>query len=106
MTQIIFISVFLIIINTLGQIFLKKAADKNTKRLYFLIFGYSLFLMAIFVSYYLMKIMELKYFTVIMSLIYITVLLSSVYIFKESLNKYKIIGTSLVFFGIVIFIGG
>lgn len=106
MTQIILISFFLIVINTLGQIFLKKAADKSTKKVYLLVFGYSLFFIAIVVSFYLMKIIELKYFTVIMSLIYITVLLSSIYIFKESLNKYKIIGTALVILGIIIFMGG
>lgn len=106
MTKIILISFFLIVINTLGQVLLKKAADGNSKKSYFLVLGYGLFLIAILVSFYLMKIMELKYFTVIMSLIYITVLFSSIMIFKEALNKYKVIGTSLVILGIIIFIGG
>lgn len=102
--KIILISVFLIIINTLGQISLKKATLVENK-LFYLAFGYFLFILAIVISFFLMKILELKYFTVIMSAIYISVLISSSIIFKEALDKNKIIGTILVISGIIIFIG-
>ncbi|WP_419767382.1 EamA family transporter [Arcobacter sp.] len=106
MIKVFLISTFLILINTIGQICLKQATLAKTKKIIYLILGYSLFVMAIIVSFYLMKIIELKYFTVIMSLIYLTVLLASTYIFKESLDKNKIIGTIVVMVGIIIFIGG
>ena len=102
--KIILISIFLIIINTLGQISLKKATLVKKKLLY-LAFGYFLFMLAIMISFFLMKILDLKYFTVIMSGIYISVLISSSVIFKEPLDKNKIIGTILVISGIIIFIG-
>lgn len=104
--QAIYIGFFLIFINTLGQVLLKKATLKNKGKMAYLFFGYLLFLIAIIVSFYLMKIIELKYFTVIMSLIYLAVLLASTFIFKESLDKNKIIGTIIVSLGIIIFIGG
>ncbi len=94
-------------INTTGQIFLKKATmTKGHMTIFFLSLGYILFIFAIITSFYLMKIIELKYFTVIMSSVYLSVLIASVYLFKEPLNKNKILGTILLTSGIIIFIGG
>lgn len=106
MIKILLISSFLILINTIGQVCLKQATLVKTKKKIYLALGYFLFLTAIVISFYLMKIIELKYFTVIMSLIYLTVLLASTYIFKESLDKNKIMGTIVVMLGIIVFIGG
>lgn len=101
----IYIGLLLITVNTVGQLLLKKATFDNVNKIALLSFGYLLFIIAIIISYYLMKFIELKYFTVIMSSTYITVLFSSAYLFKETLNKNKLIGTFIVVVGIVIFIG-
>ncbi|MGB5920467.1 EamA family transporter [Arcobacter sp.] len=106
MMQVWYIGFFLIFVNTLGQILLKKATLVNKRKMIYLSFGYVLFFVAVIVSFYLMKIVELKYFTVIMSSIYVTVLLMSAFIFQESLDKNKITGTILVILGIIVFIGG
>jgi small multidrug resistance pump len=98
-------TLFLIIINiaftTIGQVLLKLAAINQGK--FYLVSGYLLFLLVIASSFYLMKLIELKYFTVIMSLNYLTVYIFSVWIFKESINKNRIIGVALVMIGIIIF---
>jgi len=105
--EVVLISLFLVTINTVGQIFLKKAAlTKGHTTIWYLFLGYLLFIFAIITSFYLMKIIELKYFTVIMSSVYLLVLIASVYLFKEPLNKNKIFGTILLTSGIIIFIGG
>lgn len=98
-------TVVLIIINilftTVGQLLLKYAAIKNSKL--FLATGYFLFVLVVVASYFLMKLIELKYFTVIMSLNYLTVFFLSAYVFKEEINKTKLIGVFLIIFGIIIF---
>jgi len=99
--MITFLILINIVLTTFGQILLKFSVIKNNK--YYLFVGYFLFLLVIIASYYLMKLIELKYFTVIMSLNYLTVFILSILLFKESINKSKILGIILVVFGIVIF---
>lgn len=104
--QTFFISFFLVFVNTLGQILLKKSTLVEGGKVIYITLGYLLFFMAIIFSFYLMKTVELKYFTVIMSSIYLTVLLASAIVFKEKIDKNKIIGTIIVFVGMLIFVGG
>ena len=93
--EVVLISLFLIMINTVGQVFLKKATmTKGHTAILYLFLGYLLFIFAIITSFYLMKIIELKYFTVIMSSVYLSVLIASVYLFKEPLNKIKFLERS------------
>lgn len=102
----LFIAFFIVFLTTAGQVFLKKAAlsHKNRKKsLLFLALGYSIFVVTIGLSYLLMKMIPMKYFTVIMSLNYITVMLGAKLFLNEKLNRQKIIGTSLVAVGILIF---
>jgi len=100
------IAFFIVFLTTLGQILLKKAAlthENRKKSLLFLVLGYSIFVITIGLSYLLMKMIPMKYFTVIMSLNYITVMLGAKLFLNERLNRQKIIGTSLVAIGILIF---
>ena len=50
-----------------------------------------------------MRYMPYKYVPVLAPVSYIFVLLLSYFILKENINKKQIIGTILIFFGIVIF---
>ena len=100
------IAFFIVFLTTLGQVLLKKAAlahEDRKKSLLFLSLGYSIFIVTIGLSYLLMKMIPMKYFTVIMSLNYITVMLGAKLFLNERLNRQKIIGTSLVAIGILIF---
>ena len=99
-------SFLVIIFTTAGQIFLKKATFFNYKtKVFSLIFiGYFLFILAFVFSYVLMKLIPMKYYVVIMSINYITVLFGAKYFLNEKINKNKIIGTSLVTIGIIIFL--
>ena len=100
---------FMVFLTTVGQIFLKKGAiyqENRTKSLTFIGFGYLLFVMTIIFSYMLMKIIEMKYFTVIMSLNYITVMFGASIFLNEPLKRRKIIGTSIVTLGIMVFMYG
>jgi len=102
----ILIAFGMIFLNTVGQLFLKKAALIGSIRNPYLWSGYALFATTVIVSYFLMQYIGLLYFTVIMSLNYLTVLYASAFFFDEYLTRNKIIGTLLVLFGVIIFIGG
>lgn len=90
-----------ILLTTAGQIFLKLASLKKSK--YYLFSGYFLFIVVVLISYFLMHLIMFKYFTVIMSLNYLTVFMTSVLIFKEQINRFKVIGVLSIVLGIVIF---
>lgn len=103
--EIIF-AFFIVLFTTAGQILLKKGAiysHERRKSLQFIGLGYLLFVMTIGFSYLLMKLIAMKYFTVIMSLNYIAVMFGARMYLNEKLERKKIIGTTLVAIGILIF---
>lgn len=97
----LFLIIIAILFTTLAQLLLRYAAVRNNKL--FLISGYFLLILVVIVSYFLMKLIELKYFTVIMTLNYLMVFIFSTFIFKEEINKNKVIGILFIIFGICIF---
>ena len=103
--EIIF-ALIIILCTTIGQILLKKGALAVGKlTIYrFIIFGYIFFVLAVIFSYALMKIIPMKYYTVVMSINYITVLIGANIFLNEKINKEKVIGTTLVAIGIIIFL--
>lgn len=88
---------------TIAQLLLKVASLQNKHINKYLILGYFLFILVIFISYMIMNLIELKLFTIIMSINYLTVLLSSSIVFKEKINKFKIYGIFWIIIGIIIF---
>lgn len=98
-----FLILLSILFTTTAQVLLKIASLQNKYINKYLIFGYTLFILVIFISYILMHFIELKIFTIIMSINYLTVLISSNIIFKEKINKYKIYGIFSIILGIIIF---
>jgi drug/metabolite transporter (DMT)-like permease len=94
----------LVLLNTVGQLFLKQAVvSKDKVQIICLFLGYFCFFLTIVTSYFLMKIVPLRYFTVVMSLNYISVLFASAYYFKEKLSISKLLGILIVMMGIFIF---
>jgi multidrug transporter EmrE-like cation transporter len=101
----ILISFALVILNTAGQLLLKRASEAGGLFNVDLWGGYFLFLVSVGVSFFLMRILDLKFFTTIMSLNYVAVMLASAYFFKEPLTPSKIGGTALVLCGVIVFVG-
>lgn len=101
----IYIAALLVIVNTSGQLLLKRASQTGGIRSAALWLGYAAFLFTVSVSFVLMHVIELKYFTVIMSLNYVVVMFSSSYFFQETLSTEKILGTIIVLTGIIVFMG-
>jgi len=99
------LSVSIIILTASGQIYLKLAAinQNKFKKIVLLTFGYSIFLITIFISYLLMKVIPMKFFTIIMSLNYIAVMFASHKILNEKMTYNKLLGTLLVSLGVFVF---
>lgn len=102
----ILFAAMIILLTTIGQILLKKAAlynQQKAKSLQLIGLGYFLFIITVIFSYLLMKLIEMKYFTVIMSINYIAVMFAASIFLNEKLQQEKVIGTMLVALGIFIF---
>lgn len=101
----IFAVVALPLINALGQIFIKKGSvELNKLRSYMLlIIAYSLFLISTVVTIYVLTFIPTKYFAILIAFNFILTTLFSYFILKEKVGKYTIIGTLLVFIGVIIF---
>lgn len=97
----LFLIVCAILFTTVAQILLKLATIRKNN--FFLVSGYFSLILVIGASFLLMKLIELKYFTVIMTLNYLTVFLLSAWIFKEEINKSKLIGILFIIIGVCIF---
>ncbi len=99
--------IIIVILTSLGQVLLKKGANSKNHyiKIKYIILGYTVFIIIIWLSYLLMQVIPLKYFIVIMSLNYIAIMLSSKIFLNESISKRKIIGTLLIAIGIYIFMG-
>jgi multidrug transporter EmrE-like cation transporter len=102
---IIFITCALVLVNTGGQLLLKRAAEIGGVRSIELWSGYFLFLVSVVVSFFFMRVLDLKYFIVIMSLNYVSVMVASAYFFREPLTASRIAGTMLVLAGVIVFVG-
>ena len=105
--MIFFIGILIILLTTVGQVFLKLGADKaGDARLIngHVLFAYILFLITVLLSYFLMKIIDMKYFTVIMSLNYVTVVVAAKMFLSEEIKKDRIVGTILITLGVVVFL--
>ena len=90
-----------------SQLLLKISAQKQKKKNYLIdlrvIVSYGILFTTIFMNMIAMRYMPYKYVPVLAPVSYIFVLLLSYFILKENINKKQIIGTILIFFGIVIF---
>ena len=105
--MVFIIGSLIVLLTTVGQIFLKVGADKAKGSSFiniYVLLGYMLFLLTIMCSYYLMKIIPMKYFTVIMSLNYITVMIAAKLFLSEEINKNRLTGTILVALGVLVFL--
>ena len=93
-----------VVLNTIGQLLLKKAAQTRGIDNKYLWIGYIYFLATIFVSYFLMKKIELKYFATLMSVNYIVAMLASALFLQENLSRQKVFGTLIVACGVIVFL--
>lgn len=99
-----FIGLLSIIFSTIGQLLFKKSArQKDLYKNRYACLAYLSFVAVLIFSYLLMRRIDLKYFVVIMSMNYVTVSFASFILLKEKYTSQKIIGTFLVFVGVIVF---
>ncbi|WP_457559296.1 EamA family transporter [Candidatus Harpocratesius sp.] len=65
--------------------------------------AYGLFFLSTFLSIWAYRYLDLKYAPMVQAFGYIFILLYSKFIFKEKINRYKLIGLVLIVLGITIF---
>lgn len=103
---LLFFSVF---IASFSQVLLKISSKKKYPskiREYInihVISAYGLFFLSTFLSIWAYKYLDLKYAPMVQAFGYIFILFYSKFIFKENLNRYKLIGLFLIILGIIIF---
>lgn len=100
---------FAVFISSVSQIILKKSANKTYSspiREIFnirVIIAYGIFFLALIINIFALKGLEYKYAGVIESLGYIFILLLSRAFLNEKITKNKIIGTTMILVGVIIF---
>ena len=97
----------IIFLTAIGQILLKKGANKQDGNLLlngFVISGYITLLLTVVLSYYLMKVIPMKYFTVIMSASYVVVMVGARIYLDETITRDRLLGTTLIASGILVFL--
>ena len=97
----------IVFLTAIGQILLKKGANKRDGNLLlngFVISGYVTFLLTVVLSYYLMKVIPMKYFTVIMSASYVVVMVGARLYLNETITRDRLLGTALIASGILVFL--
>jgi drug/metabolite transporter (DMT)-like permease len=105
--MIFFITALIILFTTAGQLLLKIGANKKEGAAIlngYVVFGYALFLATVILSYFLMQEIPLKHFTVIMSINYVAVMIASKIFLMEEITKDRLIGTTLVGCGVLVFL--
>lgn len=109
MNKYIVIFVFMVFLSCCSQILLKISANKKYKNKIqeylniYVILGYLIFFAVALVNAWAMKGIELKMVPILEASGYIFVLILSLLIFKEKINKNKIIGNLIIIVGIIIF---
>ena len=97
-----------VVIASISQLFLKSGASNKTSFIRSLlnwktIIGYCLLGMVTILNVYAMQRIELKTITAWIGTTYVFVVFLSVLFFKEKIDLFKIIGCSLIVFGVSIF---
>ena len=103
------IMLFGVFISSIAQIILKKASEKKYSSLIseylnkYVIIAYTILFLATFISVYAYKVIPLSLGTILETTGYIFITIFSVVIFKERINKQKVIALLLIVFGIIIY---
>ncbi|MFT6909858.1 MAG: drug/metabolite transporter (DMT)-like permease [Oleiphilaceae bacterium] len=105
MLTTISIVIILVILNSAGQVFLKKAAIAGAYKLHFLTAGYSAFLVSVLLTQILLKFIEFKSLAIVITLNLVGVMLASVLFLNERFTQRKVFGTFLVVLGSMLFLG-
>jgi drug/metabolite transporter (DMT)-like permease len=93
-----------VFINATGQVLLKKATIHIKSKYVYLICGYSLFVISVFITKLLIDKIDFKNMALVVTFNLIGVMLGSVLFLGEPLTKRKITGTAMVMVGTIIFL--
>jgi drug/metabolite transporter (DMT)-like permease len=95
----------IVVLTSLGQILLKLGAGSRSHLIFnrYVIAGYALFVLVMFLSAVLMRHVDLKYFSVIIGLNYLSGAVAAMIFLRESVNAKKLLGCVLIALGAAIF---
>jgi drug/metabolite transporter (DMT)-like permease len=100
-----FVAVMIVVLTATGQILLKLGANSTVSLIFnkYVLSGYLLFILVMFLSAVLLRSVELKYFTIIVSLNYLVATIASTIFLNEQFTKNKLIACVLISVGAAIF---
>lgn len=109
MNKYVAIGLFSVLVSCFSQVLLKKSTFETWSsklREYaniYVISGYFLITVSVFMTIFMYKGLDLKYGAIIESTSYLMILILSRVFFKELLTQKKIIGNILIIVGIIVF---
>lgn len=96
----------LVLVNSIGQTFLKKSTLTSERKKIYLIIGYSFFLLSLGLVQVLLVYVPFYFLALVISLNLVGVLIFSILFLNEKLTLSKCYGTLIVSLGVVIFLQG
>jgi len=104
-TQIISITLAIVLFTSFGQLCLKFGANTNKHLIFnrYVFVGYTSFVIVLFLSTLLMRTIDFKYFSVITGLNYMSTILLAAYILKEKVSTKRYVGCIFVTLGSILF---
>ncbi|APD87559.1 hypothetical protein BM527_16490 [Alteromonas sp. Mex14] len=96
----------LVIINSLGQVLLKRATINAVYKKHYLVSGYALFILSLVLVQFLLNYINFSTLALVISLNVIGVSFASVVLLREKMTTYMLYGTLMVALGGFLFING
>lgn len=100
-----YLSIAVVLLTAIGQLFLKKGAQLN-KSLFlncYVLLGYSIFVIVIFLSISLMRYLPLKYISIIVSFSYPTTVLLAMIVLNEKISRKALLACLIIVSGCIVF---